>query len=240
MYLSRYPELSPDRCLVIANGYDEADFKVFDGAPASEPPCGRPLRLLHAGLVYPEERNPRPFFAAVARLKAEGQIDNACLKVDLRASGSEAYYQGLLRELKIEDIVHLLPPIPYREALHDCFNADALIVFQSAWCNHQIPAKVYEYLRLKRPILALTPHAGDTAALLREVGGATIIDLADEKAIYSQLPSFLRKVRSGTHLMPNEDKIHAFSRKNQAQQLANCLNVLLPQNGCAEMEQAQS
>jgi len=34
--------------------------------------------------------------------------------------------------------------------------ADALLVMQASNCNAQIPAKIYEYLRAGKPILALT------------------------------------------------------------------------------------
>ena len=91
------------------------------------------------------------------------------------ASGFEDYYAGILKELKIDDIVQLLSALPYRKALEDCARADALLLFQAASCNHQIPAKAYEYLRLGKPVLALTPVVGDTAKLLEEVGGATLL-----------------------------------------------------------------
>ena len=52
-------------------------------------------------------------------------------------------------------------------ALAEQLAADGLLLFQAANCNHQIPAKLYEYLRAGRPILALTDAAGNTAATLR-------------------------------------------------------------------------
>ena len=34
--------------------------------------------------------------------------------------------------------------------------ADGLLILQAANCNEQIPAKLYKYLRARRPIVALT------------------------------------------------------------------------------------
>jgi len=119
---------------------------------------GRAIRLLHTGLVYPEERDPRAFFAALARLKAHGRIAAPQLRIDLRASGSEEYYSEMLKALQIADLVHLLPPLPYREALQDSVDADGLLLFQGVSCNHQIPAKAYEYIRLGKPILCPDPQ----------------------------------------------------------------------------------
>ena len=222
MYQDRYRWLDPEKCLLIPNGYDEEDFQGLLPA-ALHRGCGWPVRLVHAGLLYPEERDPKPFFQALQRLKREGNISAASLQIDLRASGFEDVYAPLIRELGIDDLVRLLPTLPYRQALQDAANADGLLLFQAACCDHQIPAKAYEYLRLRKPILALTTEAGDTAALLRETGGATIMDSTDEEALYRDLPEFLRVLRSGVHPLPDDEKTIRYSRRSQAQQLAQHL-----------------
>jgi glycosyltransferase involved in cell wall biosynthesis len=221
MYLARYPRLAPERCLIISNGYDESDFTHLVSGP-SEPMSPRCVRLIHAGVNYPEERDPVPFFRALAGLKRDGVIEANSFRVELRASGSEDRYRGLLAELGIADLVQLLPALPYRQMLQDCRDADGLLLLQGPSCNHQIPAKLYEYLRLRRPILALTDLAGDTAGVLSETGGATIVDLLDEGAIRQALPGFLEKVRTGGHPIANEAVATRHARHVQAQSLADC------------------
>jgi hypothetical protein len=117
-----------------------------------------------------------------------------------------------------------LPALPHRKAIEDCGEADALLLFQAASCNHQIPAKVYEYLRLRKPILALTSPQGDTAALLNRVRGATILDLADEAGQYRWIPKFLNSIRNGTHELPDPGQVDGYARRHQAFQLAECLS----------------
>lgn len=227
MYLKRYPELRPEKCILLPNGYDEEDFCKLATTPNQPIPKDRPIKLLHAGLIYPEERNPRPCFQALSRLKREGKIEASRLQINLRASGDEDYYANILKELEIEDIVHLLPPMPYQQALQEAASADALLLLQGITCNHQIPAKAYEYLRLRRPILALTTYEGDTAALLSDVGGATIVNLYDANAIYNSLQAFLESLRRGDHPLPDTDKTSQFSRRNQAHHLGGYLDELL-------------
>ena len=226
MYLKRYPELRPGQCLVVPNGYDEVDFSHLDSLKPETHQAGKRLRLLHTGLLYPEDRDPTAFFRALARLKQGGKVNQATVSIDLRAPGSQAYYAGMLRGMDIEDLVRLLPPIPYREALREGAEADGLLLFQGASCNHQIPAKAYEYLRLGKPILALTDHAGDTATLLRETGGATTVDLGDEQAIYAALPAFLSSLWRGDHPLPNPQVVQRYSRRSQAFQVAQLLSRL--------------
>lgn len=221
MYLRRYPELSADKCLVIANGYDEQDFLRL--SPVSDlHPTGR-VRMHHSGVIYPKERNPIPFFMALSRLKKHGRISSSWFSVDLRASGNEEHYRDIINELGIEDLVHFLPALPYRQALEDSNQANILLLLQGASCDHQIPAKAYEYLRLNKPILALTSRTGDTATLLNECGGATIVDITDQDEIYRILPEILNAVRAGRHPLPKIEVVSTFSRQNQARELAQCL-----------------
>jgi hypothetical protein len=108
---------------------------------------------------------------------------------------------------------------------------------QGPSCNHQIPAKAYEYLRLRRPILALTAPAGDTAGLLRDAGGATIVDLTDEATLRTEIRSFLDMVRAGSHPLPVRQRVEGYARHHQAQQLAACLDeVVRTQRSSPEKE----
>src|SRR4029077_8827624 len=125
----------------------------------------------------------------------------------------ESSYEPMIRAEGIENLVHLLPPLPYRDALESSATAAGLLLFQAACCDHQIPAKVYEYLRLGKPILALTSHTGDTAALLQETGGATIVDLADEEAMFRAFPDFLDSLRKGDYPPASFETVQRYARR---------------------------
>ena len=233
-YLRRYPELNREKCVVIANGYEEEDFQGITTENSASREHSAPLRLVHNGLIYPQERDPRPFFRALSRLKKEGRLGPA-VQIDLRASGSDDLYSKMLTELDLTDVVKLLPAVPYRESLKESAAADGLLLLQSAWCSRQIPAKAYEYLRLRRPILALTNTDGDTGRLLEETGGATIAALEDEEAIYRALPEFLSNLRAGSHPLADSQISTRFSRREQAAELARVLDQVV-----AESKQAKS
>jgi len=224
MYLERYRDLLPESCVVVPNGYDEQDFACLRFSKPQAFTPDRPVKLLHTGIIYPEERDPRPFFRALSRLKREQRIQGSTLRIVFRAPGSEELYLDCMRELNIEDLIELQPHVPYRQSLQECADADGLLLFQAANCNHQIPAKAYEYMRIGKPIYALTHDAGDTAALLREVGGATIADLASEEDLYATFPSFLDAVRAGMHPLPDRTMTQRYARQDQAAQLARLLD----------------
>jgi glycosyltransferase involved in cell wall biosynthesis len=239
MYRQRYPELSEKKCVLLPNGYDEEDFAALPAASAAPLNSGAPVQLLHSGLVYPEERDPRPFFRALARLKRDGKISRETVQVNFRACGFEPFYAKQIAELGIEEVVCLLPRIPYMQALREYVASDALLLMQAKNCDHQIPAKAYEYFRLGKPILGLTTENGDTGMLLRQVGGSTIIDLADEDAIYRGLPAFLAAVKERRHATPSADIARSFSRRSLTQQLVVHLDQLEAARGI-KLVQGQS
>jgi hypothetical protein len=235
MYLERYKDLlTPEMCILISNGYDEEDFTDLQISTPGPVPAGRPIRLLHSGLIYPLERDPRPMLSAVGRLKKMGRLSAKRVQIVFRAPGAEDLYRNLLAERDIEDLIVLKPHIPYRQALQECADADGLLLFQAAEFDMQIPAKTYEYLRIGKPIFALTTHTGDTAALLRQMGGATIADIASEDEIYEGLSTFTQLVRAGTHPLPNQDRIRHYTRQAQAGQLAKVLHSLTPSSRSTE------
>jgi glycosyltransferase involved in cell wall biosynthesis len=228
IYLRRYPTLGVDRAVVIPNGYEEDDFRALALAPSTPATASGPFRLLHSGVIYPEERDPLPLLRALARLNREGRLTAGTLRLELRAPGHEAQYAAIIQGLGLAGVVEILPAIPHRQALLDCAGASALLLLQGPSCNAQIPAKTYEYLRLGRPILALTPDASATAAVLDECGGATRVDPLDEDAIYTALPAFVRAVQADAHPRPDPTATARYARHTHAGQLAACFADLVP------------
>jgi len=226
MYTERYPQLPDDRWAVIPNGYDEENFTEAEqlaGERTSLGVSGQRV-LVHAGILYPEERDPRPFFAALSRLKAAGHISPARLKIVLRATAHDDHYRPLLAAAGIEGLVELAPPVAYREALAEMLRADGLLLFQASNCNHQIPAKLYEYLRAGRPILALTDPVGDTAATLREAGAGEVVRLDDADDIARGLQAFLAHIEAGDRVMPSDEVVRGYERAAGASKLAALLD----------------
>lgn len=225
LHADRYSQLSSDHWAVIPNGYDEESFAKAESELSKSKHEGEPLRLLHSGTLYPTpDRDPSAFFQALADLKSSGMLNPGQIVVTLRASGSVERYRALIQSHGIEDIVKLEPAIPYLDALKEMLLADGLLVFQGYTSNPAIPAKLYEYLRARRPIFAMADADGDTAATLRAVGTGTISTMESADEIRKGLTEFLRQIRSGTAPLGNLSAVRHFSRETHAASLAALLN----------------
>lgn len=217
MYRQRYPEAAA-RIALVENGYDEEAFSGLD----DDAPVRRdgPLTLLHSGILYLSERDPNAFFDALAQLKREGLASAATLRILLRASGHVEHYRALLEQRGIADLVALEPPVAYRAAVAEMTHADGLLVFQASNCNAQIPAKVYEYLRAGRPILAFTDPAGDTARLLARFGIDAVARLDSPAEIAELLRQALRRIPRGDWARADPRMVAACTRRERSRELA--------------------
>ncbi len=227
MYAERYPEIPASRWAVIENGFDEDNFRSAESG-FTNTPLGRPgqITLLHSGILYPTERDPRPFFAALAMLKHSGDIDGSKLQVVLRATGNDELYKPMIAELGIDDIVRLAPVVSYHEALQEMLRADGLLLFQGACCNHQIPAKIYEYYRSGRPILGLVGPEGISASMLSEARVNHIANIADAENIAGTLRLFVKKLSEGVDSGVSREFAMRHSRKARTKELAALLDGL--------------
>ena len=132
----------------------------------------------------------------------------------------------MIDKYDIRDIVTLAPGVGYRDALREVLGADGLLVLQAANCNHQIPAKIYEYFRSRRAIFALTDKDGDTARTLMDAGIDAIAPLDDAAVISLRLEEFLRQLKDGTAAIASEDAITKSSRQYASEILAEIFTQL--------------
>lgn len=223
-YQQRYPETA-EQVAVLENGYDEETFVAVEQANQGRQPIfPGAVTLLHSGIVYPAERDPTQLFEALGFLKQKGAILPGRLKIRFRASVHDDLLNDLAQQHDVTEFIDCQPPIPYREALAEMLAADGLLVMQASNCNEQIPAKIYEYLRAKRPILALTDAAGDTATTLRRAGMGDITRLDVAADIEQALPAFAESIRNSCATVPNAKVVAESSREGRTAQLARYLD----------------
>ena len=220
VYRERYPACA-QRVAVVENGFDEESFAAVEAErPRAAPLTPGAITLLHSGIVYPDERDPRQLMVALQRLRKGGAIDAQRLRLRFRAAVHDELLHKLACEHGVDDLIETLPALPYRDALHEMRCADSLLVMQASNCNEQIPGKLYEYLRAERPVLCLADPVGDTAGLLRQAGVDTIAPLDSVDAIAAILPRFVELVHAGCAPLPAPAFVESASRYGRARQLA--------------------
>ncbi|WP_102797920.1 glycosyltransferase [Bowmanella denitrificans] len=228
LYRQRFPDVEDRRWQLIPNGFDSKMFEAVP-EPQSDTHISGRVTLLHSGTIYPEERDPRPLFQALSELKHEEPRLAAQLRLVLRATGHDPLFAPMLKEYDIEDLVELAPGIDYLSALQEMLQVDALLLMQASNCNYQTPAKAYEYIRAKRPVLALTDPCGDTAKVILESGVALVAPLDDKHAIKQALRDFIVGLQESRFTYLSDANIEQFSRQHQAKTFTQLLDNIVQQ-----------
>jgi hypothetical protein len=137
----------------------------------------------------------------------------------------------MLRSLGVQygvsELLEIMPPISYRAALEEMMTVNALLVMQASNCNAQIPAKIYEYLRARKPILGLTDPNGDTAWVLKNAGINTQARLDSTAEIVKQLTLLLHLYRRGLSELPQAQAVYQASRHKRSASMVLLLNEML-------------
>lgn len=221
LYQQRFPLADKHLFQLIENGYDAVAFSKLTSTES----LNDKTVLLHSGVIYPSERDPAKFFAAIAALKRAGKISHDRLEIRLRATGHDSLFAPILEELDIADIVKLLPIVSYTQALEEMISVDGLILLQAQNCNLQIPAKLYEYIKVGKPILGLMPADGDTGTLLQTIENSYIAALDDAMAIEQTLECYLTFIDEGT--WQANQSTEQYSRQFQAKKFEALLSKVI-------------
>ena len=232
---ARYPDERRDKFVAIPNGFDEADFAAL---PPGQPSSEDEMVVVHAGNVNAEFRDPCPVFEAVREAAAAGDIDPGRLRFRFLGGGPYGESAEVARAVRAAGLagrVEFLPRVPYDAALGELTRADLLLLLQaSADTVDLVPAKLFEYLRARRPVLAVV-RPGASAEVLEEVGGGWAVDPRDGAGLRQALVAACTAWRDGRlgGLAAVGERLQDFTRARLTAELARCFDRLVGGPGSA-------
>jgi hypothetical protein len=195
---------------IIQNGYDEDD---FHGAMPAELP---PFSILHTGRL---RRSPRPLWDALAH----AMRDRPELRGRLHLWQVGVVDPGAMADLRAPPegvTVHLVPPVPQREAVGYMLGADLLLLEEF---GSIMPSKAPQYLRAARPLLALLDAGGVMRDLLQGMPEVHLVDRGDA----ARAGTLIAALAAGPRPAPREPAaaVAAYSRREIARRYAAVLDA---------------
>lgn len=216
----QYANKQNSKFTTITNGFDSDDFIETGSVPS----LGGKYCICYVGTFY-LDRTPEAFFSALQRALSDEIITKDTIEVKLIGDVAFACgkpIQKMVSDYGLEECVTVLEPVPYREALRYISSADLLLLLAPNF-KYQIPAKTFEYIGAKRPILALTEEEGATADLIRSVNAGLVAHQNNKDQIYEALKVFILQASSSTQTWYNGVDVTMFARKRLTQQLSDIL-----------------
>ncbi len=181
LYRERYPEL--DKFTAITNGIAP---EMLD-LPAGPATNGR-LDLLHVGGIY-GRRFPAGLLRGLERLRSTdpGVFDRVEVE-QIGPGGEREQLEALARDLGISERLRTQGPVSHREALERCRVASGLLLLGPSGDapEVQVPSKLYEYLALDRPIVALAKRGGAIASILARARPRYVLADPDDPAAIAE------------------------------------------------------
>lgn len=159
----------------------------------------RPQRVFrHVGELY-EGRTAAPLIEALAHLIRQGRLAPDSLRIELIGPAAPSCLppEPILSEGQTQGWLHVLPrQIPKSDAQHMAQTSDGLLLIQPQ-STIQVPGKLFEYVQIGRPILALLPPGSAVERILQKCGvpyriiytGAPMETFANALLDYFALPS---------------------------------------------------
>lgn len=166
LWKRKYPEWQ-EKIHVVWNGFDP-----------EESLCALPLPrrdhkiLAHIGSIY-GDRDPDMLIQSLHRLLRHGMINPGSLCVQfIGPKAGEFKDPDAVQALISSGCLHVENPLPRAEAQHRMATSDALLLLDviSDSAGLQVPAKLFEYVRIGRPIVACTTRNSPVDRILTNSG----------------------------------------------------------------------
>lgn len=186
LYKKSYPQVDSSKFIVIENGYNNDFFDKEMNFNITNKSNENSFNIIHSGELYEYGRNPFDLFKALHSFNTNKGNDIS-IKIIFRGLHNIEYYMKMAEQCGASEYTEFLDPVSYIDSVKEMCNANALLILQGEEFNVQIPGKTYDYLRSKKPILALTPKEGATGSLLSTVDHVCTADIDDVDDIISQL-----------------------------------------------------
>jgi glycosyltransferase involved in cell wall biosynthesis len=224
-FRARYPWMPPDKIRTIYNGYDEEDFR---GLEKGDAPTKR-FEIVHAGLVSKEYRDPGPLLQAASRLVGAGSLRSEDLLITFLGGGAYVRSKDFaeqVHDLGLEKSVEVVERVGYQAALERLQRAAVLLLLQASEDTKSlIPAKAFEYLRIGRPILAMT-YDGATSDLLRGMELCYVASPGDQSALQQTFVTLYRLWQTSGNRVGVSRPVSRYERRSLTAELAGLLNGL--------------
>ncbi len=217
LFRAKLPPDASGRVLLVRNGIE------WLAPPGARPPAPGPRRIVHVGSFY-FGRDPRLFLAALAQVVARHRLGQSDLLVDL--VGRCRWYNGVSVEAEVSrlglgELVRFQDWVPHEACQEIVRGADVLLLLAQQQPD-QVPNKLYEYLGTRAPILAFADDAGETAAMLREAGGHTVITGDDLETAARGIEEALG-LAADPRVQPDDHRLRAWTTEGQMQHLLTAL-----------------
>ncbi len=221
----KYPQMK--RVALIPNGYDPTHIEeTLNLAPPSDR-----FQIVHAGMLT-QKRSAVPFLKALRIvIDRVPEMEGTC-RVDFFGP-RESENDAAAEELRLGGVVSFHNTVSHTEALNIERNSHILLLIKHTNPVYDgiVPGKLYEYIGVRRPILALSPE-GEASDIVRRFERGEVAPQDDPDRIADRIEKMYGKHRGGTlETDYNLTPVTEYRRDVLTERLAEYLDTLVDGRG---------
>ena len=204
---------------VITNGFDD-EFVTAENAILDTK-----FSISYIGLL-PKQSNPKLLFKVLKALCEESLNFKKDLQLNFIGDISEEV-KVAIEENKLLQNTNFVGYVSHRKAIEYQNTSQVLLLLIPNVKNNKgiLTGKLFEYLKAKRPILAIGPEKGDLAAILQETNSGVIVNFDAEEKLKLEIVALYQKYKEDK-LTVNFNNIEKYHRKELTKKLAFILKSL--------------
>jgi len=203
-----------NNCHVITNGFDgEIEKKVV---------LDKKFTLTHVG-SFNADRNPTIFWKTIRAIIDENPVFEEQVQINIVGKVADEVIKSIEFN-RLAKYVTCIDYLPHDEVFSHMKKSQLLLLFLNNVPSAKgiVTGKVFEYLRAKRPILAIAPVNGDLAEIIDKTKAGNSTDFDDMETLKKNIYSYFNTFSEGK-LVINSKDIQKYHRKNLTAQLAELL-----------------
>jgi hypothetical protein len=223
-FKKKYSRISASKFSAITNGYDAEDFASEASSEGYDDLfLETKFNVLYMGTVF-SLTSLKYFLEGVASAEARKDLN---LVVVGRITSEEEEVLDSHADLSIKRLGY----VPHAQAIQIARHADALLLTLSPIDGAEkiIPGKMFEYLALKKHVIAVMP-LGVASAILGDFSGCMILEPTDRASIGHAYQSLSDKWRNHV-LCSVENDVLAHSRQKKTEALCTLFDKVLHEKG---------
>ena len=204
---------------VITNGFDD-EFSASNNVILDTK-----FSISYIGLL-PKQSNPKLLFKVLKGICKESEIFKKDLKLNFIGDISEEVKVEILAN-KLDENTDFVGYVSHQEAIAYQNKSQVLLLLIPNVKNNEgiLTGKLFEYLKAKRPILAIGPEKGDLATILQETNSGVIVNFDAEEKLKLEIVALYQKYKEDK-LTVNFSNIEKYHRKELTKKLAFILKSL--------------
>ena len=241
--LGKYPDLNKDKFIHVPNGFDSSDFPSVPLGTAIGNSGSKPINeeeiaennkrkkkftVTYSGSMY-GRRNPASFFEALESLIIEEKINKEDLLLQFVGRfGNEVL--DMFNSASFKDSIEIISYVPHSTSIGILMQSDALllVVDESKESEEIVPGKVYEYIGVKKPIIAIAPHQSAIANLMEETRSGMVAHQSEIGKTKEIILKYYQSWKTGINdFNPDYELINSFERREAAKKLGELFDSVM-------------